>query len=135
MGIRETPEYVAWKNMRARCNRPNHPDYANYGGRGITVCDRWDDFSLFLADVGARPSADLSIDRVDNARGYEPGNVRWATVSQQQANRREYGHKLTADDRAWIRANAGRVLQRVMAVRFGVDQSTISDVVRKRVTA
>lgn len=88
-GLSKTPEHKAWEGMRRRCTRPNSPDFANYGGRGITVCGRWiNNFPAFLADVGPRPSARHSIDRIDNSRGYEPGNVRWATPQEQQRNRR-----------------------------------------------
>ena len=82
------PEYVAWQNMRARCNRATHPSYQYYGGRGIAVCPEWDSFERFLEDVGQRPDPSLSLDRIDNDRGYEPGNVRWATRVEQAANRR-----------------------------------------------
>ncbi len=85
---RRTPENTAWQNMRARCLRPSHPSYKNYGGRGVTVCDEWESFEQFLQDVGRRPGPGYSIDRVDNDGGYEPGNVRWATVAQQAANKR-----------------------------------------------
>jgi hypothetical protein len=74
--------------MRARCTRATHPSYPLYGGRGITVCPEWDSFERFLEDVGQRPDPSLSLDRVDNDRGYEPGNVRWATRAEQAANRR-----------------------------------------------
>lgn len=74
--------------MRARCFNPNHPKFKDYGGRGITVCDQWAAYETFLRDVGRRPGPDYSIDRIDNDGNYEPGNVRWATRSQQQLNQR-----------------------------------------------
>ena len=72
--------------MKARCANPNHPKYANYGGRGITVCDRWMDFVEFWQDVGDRPGPEYSLDRINNDGDYEPGNVRWATAREQQNN-------------------------------------------------
>lgn len=93
--LRNSPEYVAWANMRARCNRSNHPKYADYGGRGIKVCDRWElSFMDFLRDVGFRPDSTYSLDRKDNNGDYEPGNIRWSTRSEQQINRRA-NHFLT----------------------------------------
>ena len=87
LGGKESPEYCAWKAMRARCLNPRNKRFAQYGGRGIKVCDRWKDFKNFLADMGLRPSARHSIDRIDNDRGYEPGNCRWALPHQQMTNR------------------------------------------------
>jgi len=74
--------------MRARCNNPRNVGYADYGGRGIRVCERWDSFEAFLADMGPKPSPTHSIDRKDSGGNYEPGNCRWATPSQQNKNRR-----------------------------------------------
>lgn len=87
---RRRPEYVAWWDMRRRCYDPTRRDFRNYGARGITVCAEWrSSFAAFFAHVGPRPSPKHSIDRIDNDGNYEPGNVRWATVSQQQRNRRD----------------------------------------------
>ena len=84
-----TPTYDAWHNMIQRCTNPKSPEYRNYGARGISVCDRWRRFELFLEDVGERPAPGLSLDRYPNNDGnYEPGNVRWATRREQALNRR-----------------------------------------------
>lgn len=91
VGGRQTKEYRAWRGLRQRCHNPKNPGYADYGGRGITVCDRWqgpDGFAHFLADVGLAPSPAHSIDRLDNSRGYEPGNCAWRTRVEQMNNRR-----------------------------------------------
>ena len=74
--------------MHERCYNPKQDGFKYYGGAGIRVCDRWEKFSNFLADMGARPSKAHSIDRIDVTRGYEPGNCRWATHPEQCANRR-----------------------------------------------
>jgi len=83
------PEYRPWCAIKTRCLNPNDRSYPAYGGRGITICDRWQDsFENFLADMGPRPTVLHSIDRIDNDRGYEPGNCRWATSRDQARNTR-----------------------------------------------
>lgn len=93
------PEYKAWADMKSRCLNPNDTAFKNYGARGIKVCDRWlgdDGFVNFIADMGRRPSPELSIDRYpDNDGNYEPDNCRWATWSQQMRNRRRQSRHLT----------------------------------------
>lgn len=84
-----TSEYRAWVNMRGRCTNPRDPGFKNYGGRGITICGRWDDYSAFLSDMGRKPGPGYSIDRVNNDGNYEPGNCRWATRDQQNSNKRK----------------------------------------------
>lgn len=87
-GMVDHPLYRIWTGMNERCERASHKDFFNYGGRGITVCDRWrDDFWAFVADMGDRPEG-MSLDRIDNDRGYEPNNCRWATASEQRLNQR-----------------------------------------------
>lgn len=117
---RATKLYRAWSNMKVRCFNPKYPLFHRYGGRGITVCDRWLTFENFMADVGEPPSARHTIERIDNDRGYEPGNVRWATVRDQASNRRTNrkltlaGETLTVSE--WARRlglNVSSLLERI----------------------
>ena len=86
-GCSKTPTWKCWSSMRERCRNPKNKAFERYGARGITVCERWEIFENFLDDMGQRPSLKHSIDRIDNERGYEPGNCRWATAKEQSANR------------------------------------------------
>lgn len=84
-----TPEYRAWGAMKTRCYNKKTKYYHRYGGRGITVCDRWlESFENFFEDMGKRPSLEYSLDRINNSLGYSPDNCRWATRSEQQRNMR-----------------------------------------------
>jgi len=86
-GLSKTSEYQSWIHMIKRCTKPNNR-WDRYGGRGIKVCERWmNDFLLFLEDVGKKPSPKLTLERIDNDKDYEPGNVRWATRWEQSLNR------------------------------------------------
>lgn len=102
MGIKGTPyikhgmttssEYRSWRGMMKRCvwpglaTRPDHPDYQNYRAKGISVCERWRNFSNFLADMGTKPSPQHTIERNNGTGNYEPGNCRWATKAEQNRN-------------------------------------------------
>lgn len=87
-GMTGTKEHRAWSEMKQRCHNPNNDKYKWYGARGITVCDLWrNDFLAFYSHIGPRPSG-YEIDRIDNDKGYEPGNVRWTTKANNVRNRR-----------------------------------------------
>lgn len=86
-GMKDSSEYSSWIAMKGRCLNKNHKDYVNYGGKGITICQEWiDSFEEFYKYIGKKQKGQ-SIDRIDNTKGYEPGNVRWANNSQQQRNK------------------------------------------------
>lgn len=88
-GGTRTPEYSSWCNMKDRCLNPNNPKFVDYGGRGISICARWlHDFEAFRDDMGPKPSAKHTVDRIGNSGNYEPGNCRWATPTTQARNTR-----------------------------------------------
>lgn len=88
-GGKMSATYRSWHAMIQRCTNPNRGDYDRYGGRGITVCDQWRDFVVFLADMGERPEG-KTLDRKNNDKGYYKRNCRWATDAQQRANKRSH---------------------------------------------
>jgi hypothetical protein len=124
--------------MLQRCSTPTRKDWPRYGGRGITVTERWHHFENFLADMGTCP-AGLSLDRINNEGNYEPGNCRWATLEQQTQNRRSNGGelhgsaKLTVRDVIAIRELAANgMTHRALGSMFGVSHTNIGDIVRRQ---
>ena len=112
-----SPEYRAWKGIKERCFNPANPSYADYGGRGITVCDEWkNNFTVFLRDMGLKPSPKHSIDRKDNEGNYEPANCRWATVFEQQRNTRRS---------RYVEIDGVKMTLAEASVKIGVASSTI----------
>jgi len=107
-GMSGTPEYRAWATMRQRCNSLTHPEYRYYGGRGITVCESWDDsFEAFFCAMGRRPTSKHSLDRIDNFKGYSPTNCRWATRLE-QANNTRFNRRIEYDGRSQTLAEWSR---------------------------
>ena len=123
-----TPEYRAWSNMIQRCHVKSNPGYKNYGGRGIFVCDEWRGdgrgwgFQAFYCHIGPRPSKKHSIDRIDNNRGYEPGNVRWTTQLIQHSNTRK---------NRYLTHNGETLHLREWARRTGLTHTTIAARIRR----
>lgn len=89
-GLYKSKEYKIWEGMIQRCHNKNSSTYKYYGGRGITVCDRWKLFINFYADMGEKQKG-LTIERIDNDLGYSPNNCKWATMSEQNKNKRAWG--------------------------------------------
>lgn len=127
---RRTRLHYLWINMRNKCINPRHPDYRYYGERGIEVCDRWELYRLFAADVGPHPGPGWTLDRIDNDGHYEPGNVRWAS-RQTQARNRNYCKltKIKADEIRNLYVNH-HIRQVDLAKQFGVTQGLISQIIR-----
>jgi len=112
-----TPEHKAWVGMRKRCYSPENPSYQHYGGRGITVCEQWQKFKNFFADMGRRPGAGYSLERVDVNGNYEPSNCKWATIAEQNRNRRDN----------WIIEYDGRrQTLSLWAAEMGIGRATIA---------
>ena len=123
-----SPEYRTWIAMRARCSTKNVAQWQDYGGRGIKVCERWNDPAAFVADMGLKPTPTSSIERIDNDGGYSPENCRWATRAEQMRNTRrnrffEYnGIKLCVTD--WAKRQNISVYTVYHRLRRGFDMGS-----------
>lgn len=119
-----TKEYQAWVGIVHRCSNPRSAAWHRYGGRGITVCPEWaESFEAFYAHVGDAPTAKHTLDRIDNDRGYEPGNVRWATRKEQANNR---------DTNTWIEYDGKRMTWAQWAEYLGIPYNTLMTRVKKK---
>lgn len=119
-----TPTYTSWYAMRQRCSNPRNQRYPSYGARGIRVCERWQEFEAFLADMGERP-AGMTIDRKDVNGNYEPSNCRWATDAEQRAGRRCSISSEAVMQAAWFVIDE-RIPRRQVAKAFGVSVATVA---------
>lgn len=124
-----SPEYNSWNTMIHRCTNPKNHKYPDYGGRGIGVCIRWLDkiwgFKNFLSDMGNKPSKKHTIGRKDNEGNYEKDNCRWETTSQQARNKR---------NNHWIEFNGHRMVLQDWATLFGVNMSSIIQMIKRKKT-
>lgn len=118
-GLTKTSAHSTWGRIKQRCYNPKCSQYHNYGGRGIKMCDRWQSFENFLADMGQRPADKTSIDRINNDGDYEPGNCRWATSKEQSYNTRTSlnakGYCFIKSKKKWVAYSTGKG----KAVRLG----------------
>jgi hypothetical protein len=121
---KKPPEYNIWNSMKQRCSNKNIPEYKNYGGRGITVCERWrTDFTKFVEDIGPQPFKRASIDRINNNGNYEPGNVVWTTQYQQTGNTRKQKHGICV--KRWSKDNN---LDRFHVAKMLKDGKTLEEI-------
>ena len=121
-GKTRTPAFYSWASMKERCLQKNYKEFHNYGGRGITICERWlESFNNFFEDMGERPPG-TTLDRIDNNGNYEPSNCRWATNSQQHRNTRS---------NVWIEYNG----ERKLLIDWSNEKKLSQSVIQKRIKA
>jgi hypothetical protein len=127
-GQHRSPEWVTWCNMRNRCSNPKNKSYEQYGGRGISVCERWlgeMGFWNFIMDMGRRPTPDHSLDRIDNSKGYSPGNCRWADDHTQTRNKRS---------NVWVTAFGETLVKADWCKRLNIRRSSLDRCLKRGVS-
>ena len=132
-GMTHTPEYRTWQSMKRRCYNKKNNRYEYYGGRGITVCDRWkNSFIAFFRDMGLKPFPKATIDRIDNDGNYEPGNCHWTTCVEN--NRHTSRTKLTIQKAKEIRKHyaKGNVTQMALGCLYRIHQNSISRIINNK---
>lgn len=120
-GAYKTKLYQVWQAMKDRCHNPTNTHFAEYGGRGIQVCERWQSFEAFAADMGNPPKSGLTLERNDNNGNYEPDNCRWATRAEQQRNRR---------NNVWLELDGKRAIAKDWADSLGLKHHSLMKRIR-----
>lgn len=121
--------HSAWKGLRQRCLNPDNAQFKNYGGRGITVAPSWvSSFNNFYFDMNDSWREGLTLDRIDNDKGYCKANCRWITHAENNRNRRN--NKLTWEKVRWIRANNGILTQTHMAEELGIGKAMVNHILQ-----
>lgn len=134
-----SPERRSWYHMKERCKNPNSKDYPQYGGRGISVCARWDEsFANFIADMGQRPSDRHSLDRIDVNGNYEPSNCRWADALEQARNKRNNhrvgvaGNRLTLTEAQCVTGIQDSTIRQRINLLGWTEKEAVSRAVRQK---
>ena len=132
-GMYGTPEYNTWYAMKARCYNKNNNRYKYYGGRGIIVCERWrNSFMTFLKDMGLKPFAKAQIDRIDNDGNYELSNCHWTTCAENVRHRSTTKLTMHKIHEIRIKHKTGEASYRRLATIYGVDFTTIADIIKHK---
>ncbi len=132
-GMLNTSEYITWSGMKSRCYNRNHNYYQHYGGRGITVCDRWrNSFLSFYEDMGPKPFPEAQLNRIDNDLGYFKENCNWVTPAKNSQNRSSTKLTLQKAEEIKNRYRATDISQKKLASIYGVSRETIRDIVSSK---
>lgn len=129
-----TPEYQVWTNMKQRCYNPKKERYPCYGGRGITICDRWkNSFVNFYADMGKRPTTNHQIDRIDNDGNYEPGNCQWITQLENIRNSSIIKNSTEIASKIRKEYALGNTSYRKLELKYNIDFTIIGKIINNKI--